>query len=118
MAQMIIGELFLHLSAVLSICLAAGILISISRKVSGFFPRSLVVMMFGFVPISIYHLLEASEFFGIHVLPPEGTLAHITIDHVMTVIAMLTFAGFMYRFKRNYCDPIYAAKQRMQRTER
>ena len=66
-------------------------------------------LFFSMVPAAIYHLLEAIEVLGLYtILPPEGAMSHIVLDHVAFILVFVGFGIFLRFFKKSFVDPIYA----------
>jgi hypothetical protein len=61
------------------------------------------------VPAAIYHLLESLEVLGLYtILPPEGSMSHIILDHATFILVFVGFGIFLRFFKKSFLDPIYA----------
>ncbi|MBU2476211.1 hypothetical protein KKG83_01940 [Candidatus Micrarchaeota archaeon] len=113
MEQMNLMHFLIHLITFLVIFLPLFVLLKIKNeehnKFLGFksrneLIRSLNLVIIGLVPIAVYHLFEAIEFFGIIILPEEGTLFHIFIEHAVLILAFLAITWFLINFKKIFVE--------------
>ena len=103
-------ESIVHVLTFLVIIIPIYLIWQILRKEVGDITKSLTWVVIGLIPLALYHFLEFLEHFGIMLLPAEGAVSHVVIDHVVAMIAILSFTWFLYFFKKKYIDTIYGDK--------
>jgi hypothetical protein len=113
MEQMSLVHFLMHLVTFLAIFLPLFVLLKIrneeNNKFLGFKSRndligSLNIVFIGLIPIAAHHLLEAVEFFGVIILPEEGTFFHLLIEHTALVIAFISITWFLINFKKIFVE--------------
>jgi hypothetical protein len=100
-------ELLIHLTTFLVVFIPAILLVQLCRKIDGHVSVAFTWLFIGIAPMAIYHLIESAQYFSIDILPPEGSLPHIIIDHAVVSLAILSFGIFIYWFSKKYVNPMH-----------
>jgi hypothetical protein len=107
MAEITFAEFLVHLATFLMILAPLPMIWRIYGKSKGKFVKPLIGLGLGFLPMALFHLFEAVRYFGIDIIPGEGTFANLAMDHIVQIIAFVAFTGFLLWFSNTFIEPFF-----------
>jgi len=100
-------EFYIHLLTFLIVLFPGWLILKIMQKDRGQFTKMLVLVLFGLLPMALYHLVEALVAVGVIPFFQEGAFSRIVAEHVVVVLAFASFSYFLSFYYNRYIKPIY-----------